>query len=344
MSKDITITSTTDSQEEVNAAASIVPDKNREVSPKPPNPEGEEPPEKGQEVSSKESEAGEREPAETGIKPGAEPEPAQPQKTEADTRDKGKGGFTKRIDILTKRNAILEERLTSLADQHEELMAELRRSPPRTADKATTLAAPATEAATLPSKPTPDQFLSTGKTYEDYLEALTEWKMQVRDIQAEEKRTAESRKAEEVRTAETFADHNRRMNEASERYEDFDEVMARKTPIPRGVGLAIIELENGPDIAYYLGKNPDICEELMGMSELSAIAEIGAISASLTVSNTNGGESKTQAGKAPVSSSAPAPIKPGGGASTKSSVPLDEVDYPTYRRVRAEQEKARYRT
>ena len=341
MSKDITVASTTDTQEEVNLAAGIIPDKNEDETPEPPeiSPEGEEPPE---EVESKDQSGAEGK-AETGAKPGAESETAQPQKAEADTKgkDTGKGGFTKRIDVLTKRNAILEERLTALADRHEELMARLSAGPSPEVGAGKTPITVAEAGLQLPPKPTPDQFLSKGQTYEDYLEALTDWKIQVKDVQAEQARTAESRKAEEVRTAETFANHNRRMNEASERYDDFEEVARQDISIPRAVGLAIVELENGPDIVYYLGKNPDICEELMGMSDLAAIAEIGAIAASLVVAN--GGESNTQA-KTPVSSSAPAPIRPGGGTSTKSSVPLDETDYQTYRRVRAEQEKARYRT
>ncbi len=328
MSKDITIASTTDTQEEVNLAAGIIPAKTEETPPPEVALEGEERTEVQSEAEGDKA------------KIEAEPETAQPQKTEAD-KDKGKGGFTKRIDILTKRNAILEERLTALMDRQEELMDTLRANPPKEGAGKTTLAAPVTGwEANLPPKPTPDQFLSKGQTYEDYLEALTDWKIQVKDIQAEAVRTAESRKTEEARAAEIFADHNRRMNEAAERYDDFNEVMAQQIPIPRGVGLAIIELENGPDVAYYLGKNLNICEELMGMSELAAIAEIGALAASLLVSGANG-ESPS---KAPVSSSAPAPIKPGGGASTKSSVPLDETDYQTYRRVRAEQEKSRYRT
>ena len=40
--------------------------------------------------------------------------------------------------------------------------------------------------------------------------------------------------------------------------------------------------------------------------------------------------------------SAPPPIRPVGGSATRSTVPIDELDYQSFRKIRDQQEKAHY--
>src|SRR5229473_3767572 len=76
-------------------------------------------------------------------------------------QNKGKGGFQKRIDRLTRRNYEQDQRIERLLESQEQLIGRL-------AGKS----AAAEPKAPVDQKPTPDQF----KTYEEYVEALAEYK------------------------------------------------------------------------------------------------------------------------------------------------------------------------
>ena len=94
---------------------------------------------------------------------------------------------------------------------------------------------------------------------------------------------------------------------------------------------ALLSLPNGPAAMVHLVRNPAELRRLAGMSDAVAVAHVGALTARLS-----------PAARRAVSN-APAPITPVGGSSTKSSVPLDQTDYATYRRIRDQQAKNRYR-
>lgn len=289
----ISIASTTDTQEAVNKAAGIVT-------------EPVEQPEPNEEVIQPESETASESPA---------------AKTEGEQETKGqeqprKSGWQKRVDKLTKTQYELLEKIARLEEENE-----------RVKSSATQALKPATEELALPLKPTPEQFSKDGKTYEDYLEALVDWKDKVRSLQAEQANKQQARAEQEKQMKETFDAYNVRVHEFREAHEDFDQVVGQDDiQIPQSVQLAVVELENGPEVAYYLGKNPEVCEELMEMSPLRAVARIGVIASSL-----EGGKTPSPAAKT-LSSSAPAPIKPVGGAATKSSVRPGDMTLAQYRK------------
>jgi hypothetical protein len=54
-------------------------------------------------------------------------------------------------------------------------------------------------------------------------------------------------------------------------------------PIPDGAAEIIKDCENGPEIAYYLGKHPDEAKALHGLSEAAMARAIGRIEAKLEV-------------------------------------------------------------
>lgn len=301
MSRDITIASTTDTPEEVKRVAAL-------DAPKP-----ETPPE--EEVKT--------ETEETPVKEEVESEPATEAKTEGEEtpgKPKGKGGFQRRIDKLTKRNYQLEEELESQKERTERLLAQLE-----TGAKV--------QAPTSTDDPEPQLRQFEGKSYEDYVKALARWTArQENKSQAQ----VEAKKSEEARTQEVFKSYNQRLSEARGRYEDYDEVVGQDISIPQSAKVAIIELENGPDIAYYLGQHPEVCEDLLELSDVQAVAHIGAISSALRPAEGEKESPKT------VGTLAPPPIKPVAGASTKSTVPLDELPYREYRAIRDRQTKGRY--
>lgn len=229
-----------------------------------------------------------------------------------------KGNFQKRIDKLTAEKYRLSDELGVLRAKLE------------TATK------PAEEAAAAePARPKPEDYEDSEK----YLEALADWKTELKVKELKEK---DAQEAIQQQMRKTFDAHLERTRKFREEHDDYDEVAAdANIPIPKAVEFAIIELDNGPEVAYHLAKNPELAEKLAGMSDLAAVMEIGRLSASLAVNEKGVTEPSASAEnpapeKTKAVSAAPKPIKPVGAGATKSSVPLDETDYQTYKRLREE--------
>lgn len=274
MSQDVIVSSTTDTQEQVNAAAGVSEEAKPEVS----------------EEETAEVEVSEPEKAETDSESETEPE------SEPETRPKADKKLLKRIDKLTARLYAAEEELKKTRE----------------------IKVPEDKGAPTTQKPKQDDF----KTWEEYNEALTSYNAE----QAFAKQEAKAKEAaEEVSRKEVFDAYNQRVREVSEKYEDFAEVVGSADfKVPNSVVVTAYELENGPDLAYHLAKNPEICDELMKMSPVRAAAYAAQIAASL----------ESGAPKPKPTSRAPKPIKPVAGGSTRSSVPLDQLDYQAYRKAR----------
>ena len=231
--------------------------------------------------------------AETAADTESEEEPQESEEEKPKT--KSKGGFQKRIDKLTRKIYELEgelERRGSLAGN-----------------------SAATEPAKSKAKAKPDINTFQG-TVAEYEEALAEWIVETKLAEAENKR---KQQAEEERTKSAFDSYNRKVAAARAEHDDWDEVVGNPdVKIPQVVQVAVIEMDNGPDVAYYLGQNPEICDELMEMSPVRAVATIGAIADSLADDEPSSPPPKRK-------SNAPEPITPVGG-SAKSARPLSEIN------------------
>lgn len=185
-------------------------------------------------------------------------------------------------------------------------------------------------------KPKPDQFAD----YEEYTEALADWKFDQRIAKMETAAKAEEdKKAVEAARTNVVNAWNESVKEAMERYDDFEEIVNRNAQIPEVVGSAIVE-GGMTDVAYFLGQNPAMCKELMKMTPIQALVKLGEIQhelAPMEATSTEGAPApkiKTRAGE---------PIRPVAGHSTKSTVPVDELPYSEYRKIRDRQEKERFR-
>jgi hypothetical protein len=199
-------------------------------------------------------------------------------------------------------------------------------------------------------RPTPTQYGS----HEEFIEALADWKA---GQLLQQQRQAELVQAEQARAREIFDTYNQAANSARAKYPDFEKVVGRRDlKIPQAAQIAIIEAGNsGPDIAYYLGKHPEMCRELTEMSPMRAIARVGQIEAELQGSqesearsqNSIAGGQSGRGGRGGQSATAtsitrkapPAPITPVGGSSSRSSVPMGELPYRDYKRLREQEER-----
>lgn len=163
-------------------------------------------------------------------------------------------------------------------------------------------------------------------TYEEYLDAKADWK--VAETLNEVRRRALHEQAQQV-AVQREREWEARQAKAASKYEDFlDVVNSEDLPITDVMADAIKETEAGPEIAYFLGKNPREAARIAALSPAAQVREIGKIEARLELTPA----------KAP--SKAPAPVDPVRGETA------DVIDLSTaksqkeYEAMRAKQIKA----
>lgn len=272
---DITMASTTQSQAELEHAASdnwrepFVPATETETA-------------SGEKPESVKQPAAEKS-AKTASESGTEKTETQPKK---------KGGFQKSIDRLTREKYELQQQIE-----------ELRKGP-------------GPQAAKPEAEPKVEDF----KTIAEYEDAKIAYKVDQR-IKARE--IEETRKAQEDHVKSVLAEHNRRIAEAIEVHPDYEEVRDAlgNTEIQAAAYFAIPEQPNSAEVVYYLGKNPDVVEELNRMSPTAAAARIGRISAML--------ERPQSPTTKPVSRIS-APLRTVGGSAVPVATTPDKMSYREY--------------
>ena len=218
---------------------------------------------------------------EEDVAPEPEPEPEKVPK-----------GVQKRIDEITREKyeeRRERQRAQERADRLEAELAQLRNGSQQQQSRS------------LPNgAPDPDQY-PAGRYDPDYLEALVDYKADMRFQAERENQTLQQRKQAmqqaEAKARETYVDYD----EASQEF-----LTHPLTRVPAFTQL-VLDAEAPTEIAYYLGKNPLELDKISEMTPSQAARYIGKIEAML---------SQDKVSDAPKSraSSAPKPIAPLGGA------------------------------
>jgi len=193
----------------------------------------------------------------------------------------------------------------ALAKENEELKAKIK---------------PAEEIA--PKAPAEPKLADYGNDVEKWTAARDTWK-----------KNEEIRLANEEAQKATFEAYNKKVSEARGQYDDWDEVVssASNVSIPQSAYVAIVESENGPDVAYYLATHPGEAAALNEMTPTNAVRAVGKISDKLLA------EKAAKPAKEKVK---PAdPITPVGATATRTSVPLDQLPVREYIKIRNRQER-----
>ena len=148
-------------------------------------------------------------------------------------------------------------------------------------------------------KPIPDRFGS----YDEYVEALADWKADQRVAESFKRRDAERSQAAEARAAEAKAQAwAERQSEFREATPDYDAVVGKSSvQVAPHVVDALLDSDSGPELAYHLAKRPETVKRINALSPLSAARELGRIEATL---------SSPAAPQIKPASKAPAPITP----------------------------------
>jgi hypothetical protein len=160
-----------------------------------------------------------------------------------------------------------------------------------------------------PDRPNEEDF----DTYEEYQEALLDWKVDRKIEEDRRNRETETEKNRGIEQAqEKFAED---VQKGREKYNDFEVVAfdPTNTAMTPMVAEIVRESEMMPDLAYYFGKNRNELAVISRMTPIRAAAEIGKVEAKLQAEFDKGGQPKVEPTK---TTKAPPAIKPTGSSGT----------------------------
>jgi hypothetical protein len=252
-----------------------------------------------------------------GEKPKAETVPASEPGKKQDAEPEAKADGDEDDEDLPKG---LKKRFRKLTGKIRDLEAQLVQK------TAAPEAKPAVATPPAPSKQnTGRPELAKFETYEDYVEALADWKIEQREV----KRT----QADAVKQNQTAWE--KKIEAAKAKLEDWDEVVSTATDIPVTAAMqqAIFEMEQGPLVVHYLASHPDEAKRIAKLTPLSQARELGKIED--RVSTTAEPEKK------PAVSQAPRPPRTVSGSSGNDSTrEPDPADFAKWSKWKDRQERA----
>jgi hypothetical protein len=243
------------------------------------------------------------------VRADAKDESEESDELDVSDKPKKKSGYIRKIDKLTARVNAERER----AERAEMLLAQKAAG-----DKAPE---PKVEAKIPDGEPQADQF----ETYQEYVNALTDWKVEQKFKAREE---AEKKTALEREQEKLFTSHQERVKSFAEKTKDFQDVMESVDHIPVSVTLQdiILNSDNGPELMYTLAKDPENFERIAKLGPIAAAREIGRIESKINHDAKTSEEPKITKQV----TNAPKPIAPiGSGTGTVKKSP-DEMTLAEY--------------
>ena len=159
-----------------------------------------------------------------------------------------------------------------------------------------------------------------------YREAVEKYASTKAAREAEAKRTQDAQKQY---VQKVTSEWSKKVAAVGEKYADFADVTG-DVQLATPALYAMMEADNGPDIAYYLGNHDDEAEQIASLSIPAQIRAIGRLEAKLAA----------EPAKPKTPSKAPAPITPvSGGGGASDGMPSDKDDIATW--MRKENERVR---
>lgn len=228
-----------------------------------------------------------------------------------EVKAKKKGGYQKKIDRLNAENEYLKSQLAKPAET-------------KTASKEAVIE--------KTGKPKVDYF----NTHSEYVEALTDWKIEQKSLAEKAEQKKDELKSEQEKQTATF---QKKYDDFSKATEDFQETIDGVDDIRLSAVFedAIISSEIGPQIMYELAKNREELERLSKLSPMFMLKEIGKIEARLEKSKETKTEVKTKTTNAPP----PPKSLSSKSASIKKSINDSDLSQQEYEAIRREQMAAR---
>lgn len=189
------------------------------------------------------------------------------------------------------------------------------------------------EAGSDPDEPKPGDF----KTVGEYTRALVKY---------EAKRAGESGKAQadqtkqQERATELVSAFAKRQDEFKAATSDYEDVVGSTDLIVPNIAMQyLVESELGPQLSYYLAKNPDEAARLRTLSPSRCLAELGKMETKLEKPATP--TPKVDAGKPAEVSKAPAPITPLAGKEASVTKDPKDMNFQELRALRQQEARAK---
>lgn len=280
-----------------------------------------------EEVEETEQESPENSEEEEGLE--NEDDESEEDEPEGEKKSKKKSGFQKRINKLTKQRLAAEEKAQLLEQRllRMESQLEQRQNPkPEKSENAF-------EGTTENGKPHPDQF----DEYDEYIDALTDWKMDMRLAKKDQESQEAKQKSEFEKRMST---HMERVKEFAQTVNDWDEVMEEVADLNYSLAFQdiITSSENGPELMYEICKDVEEFERINSLSPMQMAREIGRLESKITKDDDSPKQKKK------VTTKAPPPLKQ--KVSTKSSGSKKSIYDPDltqaeYEKLRGEMLKSR---
>jgi len=167
----------------------------------------------------------------------------------------------------------------------------------------------------VPAKPAEDDF----ENYVDYVEALTDWKV---DFKIAKMRQAEPAAGPAGEPDPEMVEFAERLNVGRTKYDDFDQVVYDVTvPLTHGMMDILKEMDRPDDVAYHLAKNRAECQSIAGMTPTRAAVAMAQIQGKLPAAAPPAAPPAAPAAPTKKVSNAPDPITPSSGAIIVSKDP-----------------------
>ena len=157
-------------------------------------------------------------------------------------------------------------------------------------------------------RPTRSQFGSD----DDYVEAMTDWKMAQRDNAARQSHAQQQQRNISTKTDAIY--------EQAAKIPGFDREAFDELPLTPAIAAALVDSDIPAKLMHYMAANPDEIAKIAGLSPARQAAAIGKL------------EDKVSA--APKASNAPPPIKPIGSGGRGASNDRDTMPYAQYKALR----------
>lgn len=204
---------------------------------------------------------------------------------------KKKNGFKKRIDKLNQKLSVKEQETEYWKQEALKGQGAAKNNQTQEAQKKVE-----TE-----GKPKATDF----DTHDEYVEALTDWKIEAKEKATEAKQRQTQALTEAQKQGQAFQE---KIGEFKKTTKDFDEVLEEVSDLRASPGLleVIIRSKIGPQLMYELAKDRAELERINQLDVLDAAKEIGKIEVRLSKPESPSTEKKQ--------SKAPAPITPIGGS------------------------------
>lgn len=242
-----------------------------------------------QKTEAKSGEGGDKTPVEGDGKTaaGAEGE----KKPEGEGGKKVKTGISERFSEVTAQRKAADEKAANAETAR--IAAEAR------ADKLSKDLETALEAINKVVPPAPEDVRPTRAQFDDpdkYDEALATWAHRAGEKKAKaeaeagftqqraDEAKAEADKKQQAEADQVTAEWASRVTEAKKDMPDFDEVITNENvEITQTMGLAILNSDQGPKLAYHLGKNPEEAARIAALNPAKQLLAMGALEHTLSL-------------------------------------------------------------